>query len=253
MIYVKDKLANIVKNRDLFIKNGVGVEISLYDTDYIRDVDKEELREIKKILEENEVDRTAHLPIFGLDLGTKDSYIRDYSRDIIVKAMEIAFYLGVKRAVIHSTQTYLTPIHARKKWYSNFKKEFGIINERAKKLGITLLMENVWEKDVDFFDKLFIDFEDVALCFDIGHANVYYKKNIEEFLKKFGEKITHLHIHDNKLKNDDHLHLGDGVIDFRQYFYWFNRYIENYTVTLETNIGKKLSRDIEIIRDLEGI
>ncbi len=43
-----------------------------------------------------------------------------------------------------------------------------------------------------------------GVCFDVGHANVT-DRDIKEFVRRLGSRLTILHIHDNDGKNDQHL------------------------------------------------
>jgi len=54
----------------------------------------------------------------------------------------------------------------------------------------------------------------MKVLLDVGHANIGQKKNlVESFFKGFSGKIVHLHLSDNKGKDDDHLPIGVGYVD----------------------------------------
>ncbi len=50
-----------------------------------------------------------------------------------------------------------------------------------------------------------------GITFDVGHANTM--KNTDSFLKE-KDRFTHVHIHDNRGKKDEHLELGKGTVDW---------------------------------------
>lgn len=47
---------------------------------------------------------------------------------------------------------------------------------------------------------------------DVGHANLFGRKP-EAFIKRFSEKLRHVHLHDNDRRRDLHLPLGTGRLD----------------------------------------
>jgi len=50
-----------------------------------------------------------------------------------------------------------------------------------------------------------------GVAFDVGHSNTM--RNTAEFLKEKAH-FTHVHIHDNRGKKDEHLELGKGTVDW---------------------------------------
>ena len=87
----------------------------------------------------------------------------------------------------------------------------------AMKLGVQVVWENiVWlsEKDWSLKEKMMWDHIPfgVNLCMDTGHlmiGSVDPVAEIRSFIKKFGKRIKHLHIHENDLKHDLHLPPGE--------------------------------------------
>ena len=53
----------------------------------------------------------------------------------------------------------------------------------------------------------------MGFTFDVGHANTVGLVN--DFLDLLAEKISHVHIHDNMGKKDEHLSLGRGNINWK--------------------------------------
>ncbi|MEM3055161.1 MAG: TIM barrel protein, partial [Candidatus Bathyarchaeia archaeon] len=49
---------------------------------------------------------------------------------------------------------------------------------------------------------------------DIGHANL--NGQIELFLKTFSDRIVHIHAHDNNGKEDQHLGIGYGTVNWEK-------------------------------------
>ncbi|BDU50251.1 sugar phosphate isomerase/epimerase family protein [Haliovirga abyssi] len=248
-LYIKQDIKNIEKNIEFFIKNKVGIEISLYDVEFINNMRLSKILKLSKLLKENNLKITSHLPIHGLDLGCRDSIIREYSSDLIIKSLDLSSVLGVKKSVLHSGMNPLRKGQGQEKWLKRFELELTKIEKVAREMNIELVIENVWD-DNDIIYKFIVEkFSNINLCFDIGHSAVYQKNiKIEELFKKYGNRITHLHLHDNDLLEDKHFHFGEGKIEFENYFQIFKKYLKEYTVTLETNFDEKLYKDMEFVR-----
>ena len=88
----------------------------------------------------------------------------------------------------------------------------------AKPLGVRVLLENI-PNELSTPDKLveFIHtshFDDVGVCFDVGHARIM--SNVSEAFETLKSHIRSTHVHDNAGDRDSHLWPGKGSIDWKQ-------------------------------------
>jgi len=88
----------------------------------------------------------------------------------------------------------------------------------AKPLGVRILVENI-PNELSTPDKLveFIQsahFEDVGVCFDVGHAHIM--SDMPQAFDTLKNLIRSTHIHDNAKDKDSHLWPGQGSIDWKQ-------------------------------------
>lgn len=86
----------------------------------------------------------------------------------------------------------------------------------AKPLGVSLLLENI-PNELSTPDRLLEllhagHFEDVGICFDIGHAHIM--GDVAAAFATLKERIRSTHIHDNAKDRDSHLFPGEGNIDW---------------------------------------
>jgi sugar phosphate isomerase/epimerase len=88
----------------------------------------------------------------------------------------------------------------------------------AKPLGVRILLENIPnelstpEKLVEFIQSA--HFEDVGVCFDVGHAHLM--SDMPQAFDTLKHLIRSTHIHDNARDKDSHLWPGQGSIDWKQ-------------------------------------
>ena len=108
---------------------------------------------------------------------------------------------------------------------------------KARELGITICLENLSESDSDLAE-IFKELPLLKLTLDLGHAELLSKSNTSVgFMRRYPEKIRHIHLHDNRGGDspDDDLHLpvGEGSIDFEKIFQELRAMDYHGTICLE--------------------
>ena len=104
--------------------------------------------------------------------------------------------------------------------------------------GVTLCVENIYLREPEIlisyaeYNRLLDDLgsPNVGFTLDIGHANV--ATGIPSAIRALGEKIQHVHIHDNHGETDEHLEMGTGSIDLGQCSGFLKAF--PHMITLET-------------------
>lgn len=252
MIYIRTGIKEFEGRVNFLKANGVGAEITLYDTDYLLTATNEELNRFALLVRESKLPITVHLPMYGTDYGVKDTFIREYSLKVTSLALDLAGKMGATKAVFHAGFNPMNPPSVRKKWLEQFELEFPKILKKAKENNIIIASENVWDVDSEYFDFVYERFLDSnsKFCFDIGHSQIYFTKvNHEQWFQKYRTKITHIHVHDNHITpEDEHLHIGEGIINFEKYFALIKENNINVSYTLEVKFDERILKDIEILK-----
>ncbi len=181
---------------------------------------------------------TGHLPTF---VWTSDLYesLRKVSLQENFDALEAAAQLGIRKVVLHPG-----PITGLGKLVLNRAKEYGmesiaLISKKAESLAITVCLENMFPQANVFsnpheFQEVFDAFPDLRLTLDIGHANLGGGRNRSfEFIQRYGYRIGHVHANDNFGKEDNHLPIGAGIIDFGKILKQLKGAHYDETLTLE--------------------
>src|SRR5438876_1454440 len=154
----------------------------------------------------------AELPV---NVASTDRAQRVAAMDEIKRALEIAEQIPFRFLVQH--------IGVGGESFDERKLEAAItsiehLRAFAKPLGVRILLENI-PNELATPDRLmeFIHlthFDDVGVCFDVGHAHIMsYVAEAFEILKGH---IRSTHIHDNAKDRDSHLWPGKGSIDWKQ-------------------------------------
>lgn len=107
----------------------------------------------------------------------------------------------------------------------------------ADKYNVKLMAENVPDLKFDETYKIFKEIPKLYLHLDIGHANI--TNDINLYFKKLSNRLVHMHIHDNHGKEDEHLSLGNGNINWKNIIRLIKAYNYNDTITLEIFTNNK--------------
>jgi sugar phosphate isomerase/epimerase len=111
------------------------------------------------------------------------------------------------------------------------------IVRHASRSGIVICIENLSER-AESFQVAFDAIDDLRMTLDIGHAQLLAKKNTSfSFIEHCFERIAHVHVHDNhggtSVKDDLHLALGEGSVDYQAIISSLLRSGYDSTITME--------------------
>jgi len=199
---------------------------------WIKDIN---LHRINIIASEYKLEFIGHSPHFLPVISPFES-LKQASLKEILTCLEVFKGLHVKKVGIHPKAPLVSLLD--KETVINLNIEFlEIVVREAQRLHIKVMIENMFH----LFDKvaelkaLFDKIKDLGFLLDVAHANLFTEKNkTEEFLKEFHFKLEHVHMSDNKGGKDDlHLPLGAGNIEWRRIVGLLKKYGYDDTITLE--------------------
>jgi sugar phosphate isomerase/epimerase len=167
---------------------------------------------------------SVHSPLFAdyewgragappINVTSTDRASRIEAMDEIKRALEIAEQIPFRFLVQH--------LGVGNESFSDHKFEAAMtsiehLRAFAKPLGVRILLENIPneistpDKLVDFIQKT--HFDDVGVCFDVGHAHLM--GSVAEAFEILKAQIRSTHIHDNHKDKDSHLWPGKGNINW---------------------------------------
>jgi sugar phosphate isomerase/epimerase len=95
--------------------------------------------------------------------------------------------------------------------------------------------------------------ERAAMCLDFGHWHHYamgrHWDNLATWLSMAGDRVDHVHLHDNDGGGDQHLGLGQGTMDWPKIWELISRYAPGPSFTLENHRVQGLRESAEYLRD----
>ena len=195
-------------------------------------------RPIRELLNRYKMEMVGHLPTF---VWTSDLYesLRNASLQENFAALEAGAELGIKKVVLHPG--YITGLG---KFVMDKAKRYGMesmemILKKSIGLGMILCIENMFPQAKFLslpyeFQSIFESFPEMRLALDIGHANLGGGRNKSlEFIQRYGYRLGHVHANDNFGKEDNHLPIGAGIIDFEKILRELKEAQYDETITLE--------------------
>ncbi len=212
---------------------------------------------LPRLLEGRNGEFSMHGPFQNMDLSDADTDIGEILKNYRW-AFEICKKHGGKHCVCHPYESARPDGEAeeeRKKAQECSLRRVKLLNEEAKKYGITLLVENVPYGNALFSQKEFIDIfsaqEDLHFLIDTGHAHMA-DWDMQMTFEKLGSRILGYHVHDNMGSMDSHLHVGQGSIDWDQFFAGYVKYTPQASLVCEYDFGtiEEVLNSIEKIREL---
>jgi|tagenome__1003787_1003787.scaffolds.fasta_scaffold20796114_2 sugar phosphate isomerase/epimerase len=209
--------------------------------------------EVRRALED------AGLPVVGhtafyLPICSPFESIRRAAVEELKRCIDAFAVIGAKWMNIHPAG--YAPMHSHAFVIQSNLKSLSELLITAKENGIGLMIENVPEHFNTGFElgELLDPLPDLALHLDIGHCNLRVLENTtEEILKRYGKRLQHVHLHDNKGGNADlHLPLGTGNIDVARHLKLLRATGYDETITLEVFTADKhyLAYSRDVLRQL---
>ena len=169
---------------------------------------------------------SLHAPLYGdydwgrtgappVNVSSTDRAHRVEAMDEIKRALELAEHIPFRFLIQH--------LGISNESFDEHKVESAMtsiehLRAFAKPLGVRILLENIPnelstpEKLVEFIHA--IHFDDVGVCFDLGHAHLM--SNVPEAFRTLKSYIQSTHVHDNGKDRDSHLWPGSGSIDWAE-------------------------------------
>jgi len=205
-------------------------EICLYDPDQVR----QELKDFMDIKQSNAIYYIAHYP--NEDNPTEPDILRKKYLPKMKTLIDLSKQLDIKKGTIHFwiDKRWAEPslIHAK----LEILKE---LVDYATAQNIIICIENLSEQ-YDSFQAAVNIIPDLRITLDIGHGQLLSNKNTSfGFIKHLFNKIVHVHVHDNfggkSVKDDLHLPLGEGKVDYPKILTSLKDKGYNSTITIELN------------------
>lgn len=158
----------------------------------------------------------VHAPFFDLSLGAMEPLVRQITRQRLTQSLQVAHQLGAHLMVIHPGYDRWRYPKLAATWVAQAAETLAPLLSLARSYDCRLALENIYETTpetlLDLVERLGSPW--LGHCFDIGHWQLFGERPQGEWLENVASRLIHLHLHDNLGQSDDHLPVGDGIIDY---------------------------------------
>ncbi|MBN1614214.1 MAG: sugar phosphate isomerase/epimerase [Deltaproteobacteria bacterium] len=209
-----------------------------------------ELNELLRLKQTYGLYYLAHYPNEGNPADTEA--LRQRFLPLMKRLFELSAALGIEKGTLHFWMDG--------RWITHdlVSRKIELLSEMtgaAGRQGVVLCLENLSERS-DTFREAFEAIPELRMTLDIGHGQLLARKNTSfEFIENCLPRIAHLHVHDNlggnSVKDDLHLPLGEGIVDYPKIFTLLRRKGYKETVTMELPPAAMPATHEKILKYLE--
>ena len=239
----------LIERLDYVISEGINPEVYL-DGSFLEDADPMVLGGIRQRFKEKGLTITMHGPYEDVHPGSPDEDKRLFAEKRYTEALKAAAYLKPRTLVLHAGYSDRVFKGDKELWLNQSLKTWPPFVRIAERLGVIIAAENVFEKTPDTLKLLVeeIGSPHFRLCIDAGHLNAFVRADLKDWIKEIGPLIAEVHLHDNNGRNDEHLPLGEGSIDFPLFFRLLSEYAKDPVFTIEPHGEEEMRRGIAAVR-----
>ena len=194
---------------------GLAPEIAFKGPD-LDDLPAERLAAVARQLAASDRRPTVHAPFFDLSPGAMEPLVREVTLQRLTQSLQAAHQLGAHLMVVHPGYDRWRYPKLAAAWTALAADTLAPLVTMAASCDCRLALENIYEATPDTLLALVecLDSPWFGHCFDIGHWRLFGDVPQEQWLAKIAPRLLHLHLHDNLGQSDDHLPVGEGIIDY---------------------------------------
>jgi sugar phosphate isomerase/epimerase len=176
---------------------------------------------------------SLHGPFQDLVPASNDPKIRLATKERFLLAGRISTQLRISQLVLHSG--FIPKTYPPKEWLENSVRFWTeLISEIPAELSIHI--ENVYEDDFVPLKELIdaVSRTQLSICLDVGHVNANSSRSVAEWIRGLGQRIQHVHLHNNHGRLDEHLRLSAGSIRMKRALALLCEFSPKASWTIET-------------------
>lgn len=231
-------------------KYDLGIEVQSFHDPYILEKEPDLMEKHIDCMKEFSNPKSLHAPFWELNMGSKMHGVVDETITMYAFAYEIAIKLNCKEVVVHNG--YFPNTYSETGWIKRAAEQWR--NFLSEKKEICFYIENQFELSADVLCRLIdeVDMDNLKICLDVGHVNVFSTEPVTEWIKGASDRIGYVHLHNNNGKSDLHNGLEDGTIPIKEVIDHLERYAPDAVLCIETQIPELEKSYLFLKSVLEG-
>lgn len=178
----------------------------------------------------------------------------NHYRPALRETLIVAAGLEIRLLTVH---LWMDPRFVKPEVLSEKRRALSEVCRFAHELGVVVSLENLSEC-ADDLNQALEEIPELSITLDVGHGQLLTGTNTAyDIIEKLIERVAHVHLHDNRggggVKDDLHLPIGNGIIDFPSILGALVRRGYDGTITLELELEDLRSSTVKVksfLRDL---
>jgi len=200
-------------------------------------LDEKRVLALKSVGDSYDVEYTVHAPFTGINICLQDKALLNATMKRLKESIVNSAVLDCRLWVFHpGMKAGVSMFYPGMDWAKNLESVrflFKFADEHGVKTAIENIMEPFVLRSVAEFKRFYSELnEDVGLTLDTGHANL--SGEVNSFLTELSDKLVHVHAQDNLGKEDQHLGIGYGNINWESFANLLKKTSFNGIVILES-------------------
>jgi sugar phosphate isomerase/epimerase len=158
----------------------------------------------------------CHGPFIDMIHYSSDPEIMEVCRLRYLQSFDVAEALGAGYILFHSQYNPIIRVPVYASLYHEYSLRFWPeILEEAEHRKIPVYVENMFDDSPDPICRVVEEMDSpwFKLCLDVAHAEIHSDLDIGAWIDAYGDHLRHVHLNDCHGVLDDHLGLGQGVLD----------------------------------------
>ncbi len=181
---------------------------------------RERMPAILKALEALNLGLVCHLPTF-VSAADLTPALREASVSELMDSLDVAEEMGAEKVVLHPPHGVGLGRKVPELVRGYLSAALETVLAQAESLGLTVALENMTPgpltlAEPEDFDEVLGRHPFLELTLDLGHAHINGRGEERSlaFMERHGGRIGHVHASDNRGREDEHLPVGAGSVDF---------------------------------------
>ncbi len=238
------------ENLSLILKIGIQPEI-YFSAEILDHFNWAEAEEISRQLRERGLVVTFHAPFMDLNPGAVDTQVRQVTFFRFHQVLDLVPLFSPRTIIFHPGYDRFRYDDNVDMWLEKSLLTWRPLVKMAEKLMVRLAVENVFEENPAILQRLLqaVDSPFLGFCLDTGHGHIFSKVELGQWVKLLAPYLWEVHLHDNHRQADEHLPLGQGLIDFNAIFSGLRAYCLQPILTIEPHLKEHLWPNLQALKN----
>lgn len=241
------------------------VEVTFDVPHFSSEFNLKKLKNLKEVIESSGMKARVHGRFWDLNSISHYAELRKITKNRGKESIESCALLDGDVVTVHPGRCWSKEnkefFQKCKNWFDDYVEE---LSSSAQKQDVKIAIENGvhpadYPREPEDLIQAGQDRKGVGITLDVGHANLSVQdtddtreEKIVDLIKRFGEDLINVHLHDNHGEWDEHLPPNKGEIDFKPIIEALEKYYDG-PIILElwnpSNPRKVAEEGVEYLKD----